>query len=263
MAALPDGGLRYGGRTSGLIFDVSSDGVQGTNPLAYLKVSPDAGQGLMGLVVEEDGRTYVSYTDPQHRLIVSQVVPGDERIVWQGPVMTQSMVGGGLAMTPQGRLIVGVGTPTDAATNAPLAEYKGTLITLDPSRDSDQVPNVVSRNWQNPRAVSYINKRVLWVADNSKDANEDVLARGGDSGVLSPVTKLDADDNPSAITPYGDQEIAVCNEGSGALQRFLIEDGTTAVPGRVLATDCHSSVVQLGDGRLAYTTVNGIRTTIL
>ncbi|MEO7557260.1 MAG: hypothetical protein ABIV94_11725, partial [Acidimicrobiales bacterium] len=107
MVALPDGGVRVGVRSTGVIEDVSPSGTVGP-VIAQLDVRADGQRGLLGLSVDASGRTFASWTRPDGRLVVGQVAPGPTRIVWEGPPSADFATGGHLAPVG-GRLLIGIG----------------------------------------------------------------------------------------------------------------------------------------------------------
>jgi hypothetical protein len=272
MAPLVNGGLRYGNRLTGNIYEVDKDGHGSQTPIATVNVSTANGNGLVGLAVDSNNGTFAAWTNAVGALTVGQVAPGPTRVIWSGPILSAPNSGGQLTFSPDGRLLVALAdnaakiynSSGDVNTTTPSSAHAndGELLTLDPSGDASQLPNAISTGWVNPIAA-YSGDNVLWVADNKAPA-AGTLAQGGDNGPTGAVTNLAPADQPVGIAPYDtNEELALCFGGNHELKRFLLNDGTEALPDHVLAHDCAYGVVELHDGRLAYATVNGIRTTVL
>jgi len=263
IAALHDGGLRAAERTTGTIFSVDAHG--GRRDVTTIAVSSVGDGGVLGLATDPQDRTFASWTRPDGRLVVGEVTGQVPRLIWEGPQTNGTAIGGRLTVTPQHRLLVGIGDLGDHAKASDPGALNGKLITLDPDRGPDQQPNVISAGWHVPAGVAYTpneesTNAVLWAVDDARGDGPDRLARPGAAGPTG-ATELGAGRAPGGLTAYGDQELAVCERASHELRRFLIQDVTQAVPGRVLATDCDGGVAQLSDGRIAYSTGGALRVT--
>ena len=260
LAGTPDGGLVYGIRTSGAVYQVDVHGTGGHTPFTTIAIGTAGDSGLTGLTTDAQGRVFAAWTDPAEQITVGQIAPGSTRIVWRGPTATGKNTSGRLATTPDGRLLLAVGDLGDASKAANPAFSNGKLLTIDPNSTADQQPNAISTGWHDPTGVAYSADNVLWVADQR------VLARAGNNGPTAPTTSLPAESEPIAMSRYGDatdQELTVCFANSGKLLRYSLNDGQQALPGRTLARDCRLGVAELKDGRLVYASQTGLEVTAL
>lgn len=283
LVALPGGGLRYGERLTGDVREVDTTGRLFPEPVASVAVSTGGQRGLLGLAVDPAGRTFAAWTaapprtnlDPnrspgrpdsrpvrpdERRLVVGQVAPGLERLVWLGPPSTDLANGGHLVVAPDGRLVVGIGDLQDPPSVKDPTTPNGKLLALDPDGPPDQRPAVLSSGWNNPFAFTYTPGGQLWVADNAPGRRPERLARG-DTGGGPPgaVTELDGRSAPSSVAALDDGRLAVCGFVSRRLDLYRV-GGTAARRSRQpLAGDCATSVALLADGHLAYADESTIR----
>jgi hypothetical protein len=258
MVPLAEGGLRLGERLSGRVLDVDAEG-RSRGVVARVPVSTEGQRGLIGLAVDEGGRTFATWTRPDGRIVVGQVAPGRRRIVWRGPRSTNLANGGTLRFDPGGGLIVGIGDLEDRARLDDPASPNGKLLRLDPDGPADQDPEVVSGGWNNPYAFALTPSGDLWVADNSPGDAPERLARGDRGPRPADVTELEGTRAPAGLEALGDDELVLCGFVSRRLERFRIEDGRAVPAGEPLARDCALGVRRLADGRLAYSTREEIR----
>ncbi len=259
MAALPQGGLRYADGTTGEVWDVTAAGNRSSVPVAKAEFDNSQPTGILSMAVQPGhGATFLSYTSDDQRLTVAQVAPGPIRMVWSGPRITGERVGGQLAFTPTGRLLVAVGDLGDAAAASKADVFNGKLVTLDPSAESEQRPNVISTGWPNPGGVTYGAGGSLWVASQMTDQTSQ-LVRANTDGPTGDSADL-GEEVPTGLTTFGDQELVAC-QGDGQLRRFFLQNAA-ATPGRIVAGDCTGEVIELQDRRLAYVAGNSIRTTV-
>lgn len=250
MLGLPDGSLRYA-TAGGAIFDVDKDGRGSSQPVTTVAEANE--HGVLGLVADEKQRTFASWIDVNtNTLTIAQIAPGSLRVIYRGTEKAATDTGSRLAVSAENRIVVAF-TPQNGTSR---------VLSVDPDRNDDQQANAISVNWNHLGGLAYAAGHVLWVVDNGTAANEkngDRLSRITTDGPTGNVTNTDANENPVAMTRYGDTELVVCFAKTGTLQRFLINDGIHAIAGRVLARDCASDVVQLHDGRAAYATPTEIR----
>lgn len=254
LVARPDGSLRVATRERGQVIDVSAAGRPGP-PVAAVAVRADGQRGLLGLVVAPDGRTFASWTRPDGVLVVGQVDPGPERVVWEGPPSADLANGGHLAWR-RGRLVLGVGDLQQGTRTDDPAAVNGKLLTLDPEGPPGQEPLVLSSGWNNPFAFTVLDDGAVWVADNAPGDTGERLARG-DRPDPAPVLLAEGT-APAGIDHIGATDLVVCGFKSGRLVRYRLEGGRPREH-RVLATDCRTSVAVMGDGRVVYAAADGLR----
>jgi len=260
LVALPSGGLRYGERLTGAVREVDATGRLLAKAVATVTVSTGGQRGLLGLAIDQAGRTFAAWTGTDRRLVVGQVAPGPERMVWLGPPSTDLANGGHLVVAPDGRLVVGIGDLQDPPSVKDPTTPNGKLLAFDPDGPPDQRPTVLSSGWNNPFAFAYTPGGQLWVADNAPGRRPERLARG-DTGGDPPaaVTELDGRSAPSSVAALDDGRLVVCGFVSRRLDLYRV-GGTAARRGRrPLAEDCATSVVILADGRLAYADESTVR----
>ena len=262
MVATTDGGLEWAAGNTGEIYAADKFGHTTSTPVGKVSVLAGDNTAVTGLTVDSSGHTFAAWIDPQSRLTVGQVAPGATRILWQGPVVGTTNVGGRLLMSTYNRLVLSVGNLGAPAQDSDQTSINGKLLTLDPNGAATQQPNVVSTNWVDPTGIAYDQGNAIWVADDNPDG-KGRLARSGDTGTTGQVTYFNVHDQPVGMAAYSEEEMAVCFAGNHELKRYLLSDGIEALPGRVLANDCEYGVVQLKDGRLAYAAKTGIRVTTL
>ncbi|MFN8131336.1 MAG: PQQ-dependent sugar dehydrogenase [Solirubrobacteraceae bacterium] len=263
MAPLPGGGLRVGERRSGRIRDLRA-GARPGPAVARVAVSAAGQRGLLGLAVDRRGRTFAAWTAPDagRRLLVGQVSPGPVQLVWRGPRSATLANGGHLALTADGRLVLGVGDLQDRARVPDPAAPNGKLLSLDPDAGPGQRPGTLSSGWNNPFAFAVLPGGAIWVADNSAGRAPERLARGDRGAVPARTAALPAGTAPSGTAAISAGAIAVCGVRSGLLLRYRVGPGGQAAPapGPPLARDCRLGVARLAGGRLAYSTGTEIRT---
>ncbi len=263
LAPLRGGGLRVGERRTGRIRDLRPGGRPGPG-LARVAVSTAGQRGLLGLAVDRRGRTFAAWTAPDagRRLLVGQVAPGPLRLIWRGPRSATLANGGHLALTPAGRLVLGVGDLQDRARVPDPGTPNGKLLALDPEAGPAQRPRVLSSGWNNPFAFGVLPGGAIWVADNSAGRAPERLARGDRGAVPARAAALPAGTAPSGLAAISAGAIAVCGVRSGRLLRYRVGPGGQAapLPGPPLARDCRLGVARLAGGRLAYSTGTEIRT---
>jgi hypothetical protein len=252
MVALPDGGLLYGERSTGRIRTVDGDIV------ARVSVVSEGERGLLGLAVDPDDRLFAAWTRRDGRIVVAQVDPGPERIVWLGPPSVRLHNGGHIAWAPDDALVIGIGDLEDPGSVSDLEAPHGKLLRLDPSGPPDQKPENVSYGWNNPFAFGFTPSGDLWLADNAPGKQQERLLRADPVG---PHTVLPERTAPSGLAAVDDNTLVVCGYRTRHLLRYRIGVNRVArLDGPPLARDCRLGVVLLSDGRLAYSTESSIRT---
>ncbi len=216
----------------------------------------DGQRGLLGLAVDDDGRVFVSYTDATFDLIVSELLNGNERLVWRGPTTVQGGNGGRMILS-NGELIIGLGLLNDRPGQADPTSIVGKLIAVDPNATpEEQSPRILSGPWNNPFAFDVAPSGEIWVADNHPRDGDERLARG-DLGMDPDVALvLPADSAPTGLAAT-DDALYVCSYNDLTLIRYDLVDGLP-VPGETVADDCVLDVVQLADGDLVYSTGTSI-----
>lgn len=250
--------IRFGERVTGAVRDVDTNGELRGGPVTTLEVAAGGRKGLLDLALEGE-RTYASWVDRQDQLVVGQIAPGGTRIIWKGPSGAPDNLGGALEVSPGGRLALAIGDMQrpDAARDP--AAYEGKVVTLDPDGTETQRPNIVSKGWVDPGGIAYDANEHLWVVDNGDD--ESYLSRAGVDGPVGTSTKLGSDVAPADLEMFGDSELVVCERNTRRLERYLINDGVEAIPGRLVAEDCAGGVAELNDGRLVYATDTALKIT--
>ena len=261
MVALPDGGLRFGERLTGRVRDVTPDGRVVPELIATVAVSTDGQRGLLGLAVDAFGRTFAAWTRRDRRLVVGQIAPGPERLVWVGPKSSRLANGGHLVTAPDGDLIIGIGNLQASARVADPHTANGKILRLDPDGMTDQQPRTISAGWNNPFAFIITPSSALWVADNIGKRGAERLARGDVAGRPTSVTRLRGTNAPSGLAAIDDNHLAMCGYVSRRLDIYdVTRPGHARRSTHPLATDCAIGVIRLGDGALAYDNETSIRT---
>jgi hypothetical protein len=251
MAPLPGGGFLWGDRVTGVIRRVSAAAHPTGGVVARVAVATTNLHGLLGLARTPDGRVFAAWTDPADRLTVGQVSPGPTRVIWRARAFSRFDVGGHLAVTPQGALLLGVGAGVIPRPGAP--GPTGDLVLLQPGQRPSQPSRVLSTGWNNPFAFAYTPGGQLWVADNVPGTRGERLARGDLNGRPTHVTPLPPGTAPSGLAAVSRSRLVVCGFQSHLLQAFRITSKQRAVAvGAPIARDCWIGVIRLADGRLAY-----------
>lgn len=258
LAALPGGGLRFG-ELGGRVREVGRDGE--VRDLARLRASRGGQRGLVGLAVDDRGRTFAAYTEasPPRRLVVVQVASGSARLVWRGPPSRDLANGGQIAFGPDRRLTIGIGDLQEPARIDDPDAVNGKLLSLDPDGPPDQRPRVLSGGWNNPYAFVWTADGALWVADNAPGERFERIGRGDPAGRGAPVLRLDERLAPAGLAALPSGDLLLCGFVSRRLDRVLIAPGRRPrLADDPLATDCSLGVEPLADGRIAYATRRAI-----
>ena len=251
LAAVPGGGLRYGELASGAIRDLGSRRV-----LARVPVRSGGQRGLLGLAVDQRGRTFTASVDRRGNLAVDQVLPAPLRRVWTGPHAAQLGNGGHLAVLPDGRLVLGIGDLERPSRTSDRLALNGKLVALAPGAGPGQRPQILSSGWNNPFAFATTAGGRIWVADNAPGRKPERLGPGIGSGPRTPLTRPTA---PSGLAVLSQREVAVCGVGSGRLDRYRRNaSGQWSYAGS-FATPCRFGVARLTGGDLIVSTDGGLR----
>lgn len=249
IEATPDGGLLAAERESGRILRIDEDGRQ--EELARVEVMSRPGQrGLLG-IVSDGTTTYAAFTRADGRLVVAEVAPGEQRLVWRGPPSAEAANGGRLALTEAG-LVIGVGDLTEPDLVDDPRAPNGKLLLLDPFGRPDQEPQVISTGWHNPFAFTVADDGSLRVADNAPGDEPERLARG-DTARPSEVVELEGTTAPSGVLSDGD-DLLVCGYVSGELRRH--RRGSRDF--ELVSDACRYDVARLANGSLALADDNGV-----
>jgi streptogramin lyase len=250
IAVLDDGTIRYGERLTGQIRDLDPDGELVAEAVAEVDVEVEGHGGLLGVAVDERERTFASWTNEDGFLVVAQVAPGDERMVWEGPSSPGRNIGGRIAFAPDGRLVIGVGDLQDPDAVVDPAVPNGKMLALDPDGPPEQDPETISGGWTNPFAFGFGPDGRLWIADNS-DGGAERLTLGDLDARRNPITELPEGTAPSGLTVDG-SDLYVCGFTSRRLLHYRINDDRAARQGGPIATNCSLGVAAHPSGDLIY-----------
>ena len=187
---------------------------------------------------------------------MSQILPGSERRVWDGPLTVQGGNGGRL-IASDGELILGVGLLNDRPGQADPTSISGKLVSLDPDAEADEQATILSGPWNNPFAFDRTPDGALWVADNHPQNGDERLARGDEGFDPVPALILPNDSAPSGLAATNDS-LYVCGYNSRKIDRYVLDDGVP-VFSETVAQDCVLDVEVLSDGSLVYSTGAAIR----
>lgn len=249
LAEAPDGSLLWAERTSGRIMRWA-DGV--ITEVATVSVTAEGQRGLLG-VAQIDGRVYAAWTDADEQMVVAQVSP-ERRKVWTGFASRSGANGGRLAVTPDGALLIGVGTLLNSSRIDDPDTINGKFLEFDPLGPADQEPTVVSGGWNNPFAFAFVGDR-LWVADNHPSEGQERLTWANETD--APVTVLPFDSAPTGLATI-DGRLYVCGYNTRSLYRYNTNRSGRAIRAGTVADDCRFDVVALGD-RLVYASADHIK----
>lgn len=253
MVALSNGGLLYGER-GGPIRSVSPDGDLRAGPVATVDTAPgtDDQRGLLGLVRDDEGRLFAAWTRADDaRLVVGQVDPGPQRLVWEGPPSADMANGGHLILDDDGRIVIGVGDLTEPErVDEPDAPH-GKLLALDPDGEPAQRPVVLSTGWNNPFSFTFTGDGALWVADNAPPSRAERLARADLDARPTSVTELEENTAPSGVASLGGDRLAVCGFVSRDVRVYDIAARPAVEDEEARLDGCRLGVVAMADGRLA------------
>jgi hypothetical protein len=220
--------------------------------VAEVTTDVDDQRGLLGLARDSRGRVFACWTRASDgRLVVGQVAPGPERLVWIGPPTVDRANGGHIEFDGDGDLVVGVGDLLERELIDDPSAPNGKLLVLDPGGPPGQTPEVLSAGWNNPFAFTFTPGGDLWVADNAPPGEPERLARGDLGGRPSQITELEGAVAPAGVVALAEDRLAVCGFLSGEARVFdvagdrAVEDPDATIEG------CTLAAVVLDDGRLA------------
>ena len=252
MAPLPGGGFLWGDRVTGVVRRVSATGRATGGVVARVAVATAHLHGLLGVARTPDGRVFAAWTDPADRLTVGQVSPGPTRVIWRARPFSRFDVGGHLAVTPQGALLLGVGAGVLPA-GAARRRRRATSCSSGPISVPAGQAVVLSTGWNNPFAFAYTPGGHLWVADNVPGTRGERLARGDLDGRPTHVTAAATRHRavrPGRRLPEPARRLRLSVAPAPGLPHHL---GQRAVAvGAPIARNCWIGVIRLADGRLAY-----------
>lgn len=220
--------------------------------VAQVEVSTEGQRGLLG-IAEIGSAVYAAWTRQDEQMVVAQVAPGPERLVWSGFASKNGGNGGRLLATADGALLIGVGTLLRSALVDDPGALNGKMLRLDPTGPADQTPVVVSSGWNNPFAFAFANSR-LWVADNHPADGDERLTWGDEPD--GPVTIMPNDSAPTGLASI-DGRLYVCGYNTRAIYRYNVTEAGRAIRAGTVAEDCRFDVVALGD-RLVYASADSI-----
>ncbi|HVL80328.1 MAG TPA: PQQ-dependent sugar dehydrogenase [Actinomycetota bacterium] len=256
FAPLSGGSFRYAELRTGRVLEVNHRGERDPRPLVSLEVTSEGQRGLLGLAIGQRGRTFATWTRPDGRIVVGEVFPGPQRLVWLGPESRDVANGGHLVPMPDGSLLVGIGDLEQPDLVDDPSAPNGKIMRLDPDAGPDQTPEVVSSGWNNPFAFAVSMSGRVWVADNAPGRKPEVLADGDRRGL----TELPARTVPSGLAAAGDDLLVLCGYRTGVVQPYRVVDGRPRPEGEPRATDCRYGVSVLADGRVVYAAADSLRT---
>lgn len=256
LALLGDGRLAIGDRRTGRISAVEVDSPKTLEAIATVDVGGNVkGQrGLLGLVAV-GGDLYASWTrGSDGRVVVGQVAPGRQRLIWTGP-RSATLANGGHIVVDGGRVLVGLGDLQDPKRIDDPDAPNGKILALDPEGRPDQKPAVLSTGWNNPYAFAVLPDGRVWVADNAPGSGAERLGRGdrGDRGD-GDGDRRDLPDKraPSALIALGAHRLGLCGYLDGDLVAMELDPVPTI--GDTLAKGtCRTGAVTLGHDLLAVT----------
>jgi hypothetical protein len=235
--------------------------VEDVATLARVEVGTDGEQrGLLGHAVI-DGVRYAAWTDrATDHLLVGEVQRLDDdagfsgRIVWDAGGTAGGAVGGHLAATVDGLLVLGIGQLTDWAQD----HGSGALLLLDPAGPPDQEPSVLSEGYINPFAFVVVGDEV-WVADNAVGEDTERIGRAGPGG-RDELARSDVDPRaPSAVVALPGGNYGVCGFLDGDLRSWTPtgDAGSDGSYGDSLGP-CLTGATELDDGSIATATADGL-----
>ena len=219
--------------------------------------APKGQRGLLGLVARRgpplrglDPRV------PTVDVVVGQVAPGSERLVWTGPKLGPIWpTAATWRSTRKGRILIGIGDLLNPKRIDDADAVNGKILALDPDGQPSQEPRVLSAGWNNPYAFTVLANGDVWVADNSPGGQPERLGRGDGQGDRRD---LPGERAPSALLALGPDRLGLC----GYLDSKLVEVDVSATPtlGDTLAKgSCRTGAAALGRGRVAVTDGKQVR----
>lgn len=230
--------LYYGMFDTGEIFKVNARRPATPTRLATVTVRGKGTNGVMGLAVF-DHELFVSYVQPDRRLVVAKVVGGG--IVWRGPLVNSLRRDGHIVFDPDGALYVSIGARV--------------------VRIVDGEAETVSDGWVNPFAFSIDERDRMFVADAPSPGGKAFVARGREND--QPKRRRFATglpgSKPSGLAFVGD-EVLVCRSNVGDVARLHIGlDNTARRRGSIEGVKCRNAVVVMSDGSVVTALAHEIR----
>lgn len=254
MDRLSTGEIVTAGRLTGTVHRFSLAGPE-PEVVAEVEVSSTGQRGLLGLVVDDRDRIFISWTDPDERFLIGRLpAPAGTdtsavEIVWSGFASSTGANGGHLDILPDGRLVTGIGTLRRSSLIDDPDAVNGKILAFDPDGPPDQTPEVLSSGWKNPFAFTVTAGGELWVADNEpEDGSPERLARGDSNG--GPVTDIDRQFAPSAVVQLGPDRLGVCSYIGGGLHPVDLDDGRASQPGSAIADGCRTAALVVDEDLL-------------
>lgn len=241
--------LLIGERLSGRILAVDPDAPVEWSVVATVDVDANAeGQrGLLGLAAVGDG-LYAAWTRrSDDRLVVAQVAPGAQRLIWEGPAASDLAIGGHLSVDDDGAIIIGVGELQQPELVPDPSTPHGKLLALDPQGAADQRPAVRSGGWNNPFAFTVTGDGEIWVADNAPGECAERVGRGE---VTEPLVELPGRRAPSALVALDAGRLGLCGFLDGDLVEVRI-GGRPSVGNVLVEGMCRTGAAALGEDVIA------------
>ncbi len=254
----------FGERLTGRIRRITPDGRVSPGAVATVPVvgARSDQRGLLGLARGRSGRIYASGVRPSDRrlVIVEVSATSAPRLVWVGPVSADRANGGGLAITADGLLLVGVGDLlADRSLESDPSVPNRKIVALDVDGPADQTPLVRSSGWNNPYAITVAPDGVPWVADNAGGSARERVGRANrparDAPPLGRAGEVRA---PAALVALGGNRFGVCGYVSHRVDEARVVNGAMRLTGRVIARPCAEGMTLLPDRRLMTATEDAI-----
>lgn len=151
-----------------------------------------------------------------------------------------------IAATPQSRLALAI-----------QSAHKVFVVTIDPSANTEQLPNEIASGWSDPiTAMTYGPDQQLWIVTSGNDPVVEKVTNGKPS--TRQTRGITRNGTLSGLVWYGDQELLTCDTAQGKLHRLFIADGMHAVKGRILGDHCSGAPV-VRERHVWYPATDGIR----
>ena len=257
--ALTDGELLVAERRTGRVLRVTRDGDRSEVVSVMDDLVTEGQRGLLGLVVRRVGEVteiYASWTRASDgRLVVGQLVEGEQMLVWEGPISADLANGGTLAFRGS-ELLIGVGELQAPDLVDDPSTPNGKVLALDPAAAPDQTPTVVAAGLHNPFALDVVGDSV-WVVDNAPGSDPERLIRITDAGDESSLD-LEGTRAPSARAVLPDGDLALCGFVSGVVERIPVPETGVRPPTEEIGPPCATGVAVLVDGSIVTTTEDAI-----
>lgn len=258
MAGAPDGSLVWAVRGTG---DLNRSTIEGskvtTKNLGRIPVGGSGRRGVLGLVVSKTGTIYASYTSPEgaNPLVVAELAGDQLRTIWQGPASSDEGTSGRIALAPDGRMLVTIGSLSQASTADPEA-IGGKIVAIDLDGSPTQQPQVLASGWDDPRGITFLADGSLWVSDASDESGHNRLARVDATGLVTDVLTLPEGSRPADLEP-AEGGFFVCDAATGRLDLYRAAPGAPPAYERTIVDNCTRDLTTLGGGRIAYASPEG------